>query len=294
MKKPSPKANLPTEPPYFSDQISAAERFYLRLNPADPAPLTIISGGAEHCRPEYTIQRPGFPHPIIEFVARGTGQLTLRGQTTPLAAGSIFTYGRGMAHHISCTPQQPLTKYFVVLSGKAGRDLMHECRLAPGTVGRVSHPEQIQQIFEDLIKHGRDDHPDRHRMCAMVAQYLIIKIGDLAVPGDTASTSRAFTTYQRCRQYIGDHYLTIKNLNDVAEACHVDRAYLCRLFQRFGREQPGHYLLHLRLNRAADLIQNSELMIKEVSDKLGFSDPYNFSRAFRRAFGVPPGHLRTP
>ena len=92
----------------------------------------------------------------------------------------------------------------------------------------------------------------------------------------------------------GDHYLTIKNLNDVAEACHVDPAYLCRLFQRFGREQPGHYLLHLRLNRAADLIQNSELMIKEVSDKLGFSDPYNFSRAFRRAFGVPPGHLRTP
>ena len=130
-------------------------------------------------------------------------------------------------------------------------------------------------------------------MCAVVAQYLIIKIGDLATPYGEASISRAFATYQRCCQYIGDHYLSIRNLNEVAEACHVDPAYLCRLFQRFGRERPSRYLLHLRLNRAAELIQNSNLMIKEVSDQLGFSDPYNFSRAFRRAFGVPPGHLRT-
>ena len=283
---------MKTEPTYFSDQVVSAQRFYLRLKPSDPAPLTVISGGVEQCRPEYTIHRTGFPHPIIEFVARGAGRLTLRGRSHPLTTGTVFTYSRGMEHRITCEPGQPLTKYFVVLSGKAGRDLMHECQLSPGSVGRVGQPEQVQQIFEDLIRHGRDDHPDRHRMCAMVVQYLIMKIGDLATPCGETSTSRAFATYQRCRQYIGDHYLAIRNLNEVAEACHVDSAYLCRLFQRFGRERPSRYLLHLRLNRAAELIQNSGLMIRAVSDQLGFSDPYNFSRAFRRAFGVPPGHLR--
>ena len=292
-KPPRPeKGGALDEPRYFSDQVSSAQRFYLRLNPADPLPLTVISGGVEQCRPEYTINRAGFPHPIIEFVARGAGQLELKNKTHPLVAGTVFTYSRGIAHRITCDPTQPLLKYFVVLSGKAGRELMNECRLPPGTVGRILHPEQIQQIFEDLIRHGRDDHPDRHRMCAGVTQYLIIKLGDLAAPGGEAGSSRAFATYQRCRQYIGDHYLTLRSLNEAAEACHVDLAYLCRLFQRFGRERPGRYLLHLRLNRAADLIQNSDLMIREVSDSLGFSDPYNFSRAFRRAFGVPPGHLR--
>ncbi len=283
---------MKTEPRYFSEQISAAQRFYLRLNPADPAPLSVISGGVEQCQPDYAIHRAGFPHPIIEFVARGVGRLKLQDRTFPLTMGTVFTYGRGVAHDITCDPGQPLTKYFVVLSGKVGRDLMHECQLAPGRVVRVGHPEQVQQIFEDLIRHGRDDHPDRQRMCAVVAQYLIIKIGDLATSFGEASTSRAFATYQRCRQYIGDHYLAIRNLNEVADNCHVDPAYLCRLFQRFGRERPSRYLLHLRLNRAAELIQNSDLMIREISDQLGFSDPYNFSRAFRRAFGVPPGHMR--
>lgn len=284
----------PVEPRYFSDQVFSAKRFYLRLNPSDPAPLTIISGGVEYCRPEYMINRPGFAHPIIEFVARGEGRLELRGKAHPLTAGSIFTYSRGMPHRITCDPDQPLTKYFIVLGGKAGRDLLTEYRLAPGTVSRVIHPDQVQQVFDDLIRHGRDDHPDRHRICAMVAQYLIIKIGDLTVPSAGTSTSRAFATYQRCRRYIEDHYLSITNLGEVAKACHVDLAYLCRLFQRFGRERPGHYLLHLRLNRAAELIQNSDRMIKEVADELGFSDPYNFSRAFRRAFGVAPRQLRAP
>lgn len=292
MSKPHPKSAGPLEPRYFSAQVLSAQRFYLHLDPFDRGPLNVISGGVEACRPEYSIHRSSFPHPIIEFVARGKGLLRLNQQEYPLTAGTVFTYSRGMNHHISCDPRQPLTKYFVTLSGKAGHDLMQACQLAPGTVAGVRHAEQVQQIFEDLIRHGRDDHPDRHRICAMVVQYLIIKIGDLAIPGGGSASSRAFATYQRCRQYISDHYLTLHNVSEVAAACHVDPAYLCRLFQRFGRERPGNYLLHLRLNRAAELIQNSALMIKEVSDQLGFRDPYNFSRTFRRTFGVPPGHLR--
>lgn len=292
MSKSGPTSRGVHEPRYFSDQVFSAQRFYLRQDPVDRGLLNVISGGVEACRPEYAIHRASFPHPIIEFVARGKGQLRLNQRDYPLAAGTVFTYRRGMPHHITCDDREPLTKYFVTLAGKAGHDLMQECKLAPGTVMRLRYTEPIQQIFEDLLRHGRDDHPDRRRMCAMVTQYLIIKIGDLAVPTAGAGHSRAFSTYQRCRHYISDHYLTLRNVNEVAEACHVDPAYLCRLFQRFGRERPGNYLLHLRLNRAAELIQNSALMIKEVSDQLGFSDPYNFSRSFRRAFGVPPGHLR--
>lgn len=291
----SPTTPAPAaEPRYFSHQVSSAQRFYLRLKPADSSALTVISGGVEYCRPEYTIDRPGFPHPIIEFVAEGAGRLTLRDRTHSLAPGSVFTYGRGIPHLITCDPERPLTKYFLVLGGRAGRDLLHECQLTPGTVRRVVQPEWIRQVFEDLIRHGRDDHPDRHRMCAIATQYLIMKIGDLTAAEATTPSSRAFTTYQRCRRYISEQYHTIRSLGEVAAACHVDLAYLCRLFQRFGRERPGRFLLHLRLNRAADMIQNSDLTIKEVAGSLGFSDPYNFSRAFRRVFGVPPGQLRNP
>ena len=42
---------MKTEPTYFSDQVVSAQRFYLRLKPSDPVPLTVISGVVEQCRP---------------------------------------------------------------------------------------------------------------------------------------------------------------------------------------------------------------------------------------------------
>jgi AraC-like DNA-binding protein len=127
-------------------------------------------------------------------------------------------------------------------------------------------------------------------MCTVALQYLVMKIANLAIPHDQIAP-HAFATYQRCRKYIEENFLQVHTLREVATACHIDLAYLCRLFQRFGRQSPFQYLQHLRMNRAVDLLQNSNCMVKEVAQELGFSDPYNFSRAFKRVFGVYPGHL---
>ncbi|MDD5262917.1 MAG: AraC family transcriptional regulator [Methylacidiphilales bacterium] len=279
------------EPRYFSAQVSEAKRFFLDLNPASMGELAAVSGGCEHCQPDYSIKRSGFPFTTIEFVARGLGRLWLNGRIYDLTPGTVFVYGRNIPHQMQSDAQNPLVKYFVLFDGRSRRELMKECQLGHGRVLRVAHPEQIQQVFEDLIRHGRSDHPRRVRICTVALQYLMMKIGDDALPyGKTVG--RAFATYQRCRQFIEEHYTEVRSLREVADACHLDLAYLCRLFQRFGRERPNRYLQHLRLNRAAELLQQSERAIKDVAAELGFSDPYNFSRAFHRNFGFPPGRIR--
>jgi AraC-like DNA-binding protein len=279
------------EPRYFSAQVSQGRRFFLDLNPRSRRGLTVVSGGCEHCLPDYEIKRAGFPFSIIEFVARGTGRLWLGNQEYVLMPGTVFVYGPHFHHLIRSDAKNPLVKYFVAFTGPANRKLPNLFQLVPGRIVCVAHPDQIQQVFDDLIRHGRGDHPDRERMCTVALQYLMMKIGDVAVPyGETAG--RAFATYQRCRQYIEDHYAKTRGLQEVADGCHINLSYLCRLFQRFGRERPFRYLQHLRLNRAAELLQHSGRLVKEVADELGFSDPGNFSRAFQRAFGLPPERVR--
>ena len=282
---------LPVEPAYFSTQVSAARRFYLQLNPGRSRPLAVVSGGCEQCRPDYEIRRSGFLFPTIEFVARGAGTLRMKGQAYELGPGTVYVYGPRVSHHIRTDPRQPMVKYFAVFSGRVGTQLLTDCQMAPGAVRRTTHPEQLQQVFDDLIQHGLSDHFDRHRLCTVALQYLIMKTGDLAMPYGQGAT-RAFATYQRCRQFIAEQGLHKQSLRDVAEACHVDLAYLCRLFQRFGRQSPYQYLLHLRMNRAVDLLHSGGKLVKEVAEELGFSDPGNFSRAFRKMFGVSPDYLR--
>lgn len=278
-------------PRYFSDQITDARRFHLRSFSPSGRALRVLSGGLERCRGDYDINRPGFPHPILEFVAAGSGQLVMNEERFELGPGTVFTYGRGLPHRIMSDARRPLVKYFVVLAGDRARERLAEHGLAPGRVVRVAEPDRVRMVFDDLIEFALGDRIAREVACTRTLQYLLLKISHLVVPvGRRAAL--AFATYERCRAYIETHLPEVTEIREVARACHVDSAYLCRLFQRFGRERPFHYLQHLRMNRAAALLQTSDRLIKDIAVDLGFSDAANFTRAFRRWYGVPPQTLR--
>jgi AraC-like DNA-binding protein len=56
---------------------------------------------------------------------------------------------------------------------------------------------------------------------------------------------------------------------------------------------PARLLLRLKLERAEALLRYRGLQVKEVSDALGFTNPFHFSRVFRRHRGVPPSASKT-
>ncbi len=278
------------EPKYFSTQVSEARRFYLELHPAAKRQLRVVCGGWERCRPDYDLERPGFPHLSIEVVCGGMGTLTLAGREYALTPGTVFVYGPGVAHRIRASRKHGLAKYFVAATGEEARELFEECHLAPAGVVRVRHPAELLRVCDDLIARGLGDHANRRRMCGVALQYLLMKIGDLSVPEDAPATA-ALATYRRCRAFIEENFLSLHSLRETAAACHVDSAYLCRLFRRFRRQPPFQYLQSLKMNRAVDLLQDGRLNIKQTAQELGFSDPYNFSRAFKRVFGISPGRF---
>lgn len=63
----------------------------------------------------------------------------------------------------------------------------------------------------------------------------------------------------------------------------------------FGRsigETPGAYFLRLRLNAARRLVVDTGLPMADIAARTGFSSAAAFSRAFSRAFGSSPSHMR--
>jgi len=54
---------------------------------------------------------------------------------------------------------------------------------------------------------------------------------------------------------------------------------------------PARLFLRLKLQQADLLLRTRDLRVKEVSDELGFANPYHFSRVFRRHFGRSPSKI---
>ncbi len=278
-------------PEFFSHQVSEADWFYLDNYARAHQPLNVVCGGWEHCEPDYRINRLDFPFYSIEFVARGKGDLKICDNSHRLRPGSVFTYGPGVPHFISTEAAEPFVKYFVDFTGPKAKTMLRKYSLAPGSVVRISSPDAILRVFDDLISNGNTGSRFSSPICATLVQHLMLKIAETVVLEDRGSTA-AFTTYQRCREFIRDNAMRLRTLKQVAEQCRVDEAYLCRLFRRYDDQSPYEYLMRLRMNIAAQRLKKPDVLVKQVAYELGFTDPFHFSRAFKRVFGLSPGAFR--
>ena len=278
-------------PDFFSPLVSEARRFYLDLNPPPNSGLAVVCGGVEHTAPGYAIHRTTFPFFSLEYVVRGTGTVKLRDREHRVQPGRLFSYGPGISHDITAEPGQPLMKYFVDFAGRRAKGLLADCSLAPGRVSQVFPPTALQAVFDELIRCGLAATRHTSEICVRLLECLTLQIADSHAPMEGAERL-AFTTYQQARAHIQEHFRRLKTLEEISAECHVNNAYLCRLFRRYDHQSPYHLLLRLKMNIAAKQLHQPGALVKQVAEEIGFSDPFHFSRAFKRVFGLSPDAFR--
>ncbi len=80
--------------------------------------------------------------------------------------------------------------------------------------------------------------------------------------------------------------------NVLAERLKINVSYLGRLFKSSMGTSPIAFLSQTRLNRAARLLNKTDMRVSEVGKEVGLSDANYFSRRFRSYFGVSAREYR--
>ncbi len=91
-------------------------------------------------------------------------------------------------------------------------------------------------------------------------------------------------------QDISDSNLDIPQL---ARNLAMSRTQLYRKIKALTGQSPSIFIRNIRLQKAKELLQTTELNISEIAYETGFSDLSHFSRSFKDAFGVSPSDLKT-
>jgi AraC-like DNA-binding protein len=85
---------------------------------------------------------------------------------------------------------------------------------------------------------------------------------------------------------------TYPSLEDIAAQLHVSTRTLMRKLKAEGSSYQA-LLDELRQERAAWYLQHTRLSVEDIAARLGYADTSNFSRTFRRWFGITPVQMRT-
>ena len=91
--------------------------------------------------------------------------------------------------------------------------------------------------------------------------------------------------------FIRDHYQSDISIHEVAQYSGIGERYLRKLFANHLSLSPLDYLNQVRINKAIELLRNTEMSIKEVSFSCGFKSPQYFSRMFKQQVGITPREL---
>ncbi len=279
------------KPNFFSKQVTESRCYYFDVSGKTKTPLAVVCGGLERCRSDYVIDRNDFPYHAIEHVVEGSGELKINGESYAINPGMIFSYGPGIPHIIRSDPDNMLLKYFVDFTGPAVMLLLKNISMEKGGIARISNPQIIAGIFEQLQYAGISRGKNSGRVSALLLETLVLLIQETMFSGHETANFAA-STYHRCREHIGRHFNSIKTLDEISGSCGIDKAYLCRLFKKFSGTSPYSHLMKLKMNSAAVRLKTSDLTLKSIALENGFKDPYHFSKAFKRTYGISPDAFR--
>lgn len=93
----------------------------------------------------------------------------------------------------------------------------------------------------------------------------------------------------------------LKNLEDesfdanaLSVAVAMSRAQLFRRLKASTGNSPGYYIKTIRLDKAKELLETTDITVSEAAYKTGFNSPSNFTKVFSEKYGITPSQFRRP
>jgi len=88
-------------------------------------------------------------------------------------------------------------------------------------------------------------------------------------------------------------YASDLSLDDIARRVASSRRQLQRAYAEIGRTTFRDHLTAVRMTRAAEMLTGRGLTVREVAHRVGYRQPAQFAKAFRRHHGVSPSAYRS-
>ncbi len=107
-----------------------------------------------------------------------------------------------------------------------------------------------------------------------------------------ATVERRRTLFLDAVCIIDEEYYEKLALDDVARRVATSRRQLQRAFAEAGETSFRAYLQRVRMERAAELLRGSPAPVNQVASAVGYRQPAQFAKAFRRHHGAPPSAFR--
>ncbi|MBE6561849.1 MAG: helix-turn-helix transcriptional regulator [Ruminococcaceae bacterium] len=250
--------------------------------------VAVKSCGHIFARQGRTIDRPhGRDDWLIFYISHGQERFCFQTEITAGEGSFVIFRPREKQQHV-CISDKVSEFYYVHFTAPENFD---PCGLSTSTVYTADGSTRIIDIFEEIIREAQMKQPCHGQICAcrMLELLAQLKRGTLesGIQSREHMDKIAFAVELMHREYSER-----KSLDEYAVICHMSKYHFLRTFKNITGCSPVEYRNAIRLEHAKEMLEDGNLSVGEIGEKLGFSSASYFCDAFKRKTGLSPVRYR--
>lgn len=239
------------------------------------------------------------PHPegsldcVLHYCVAGKAWCEIGDRRWDVAEGNVLLLPAKVPHKYGDSKDGPWTFHWIHFRGNMALEL---CQLL-GT----SEQQPILQLKVDSENLACFDELYQWMEMAHTYDNLVAASGSLLRFLSLANTKRYLTNQptQKTKDHISETVRFMEtnlkeqlSLKKLAKIAHMSPSHYCTVFKKRNCCPPIEYFQRLKIQKACDLLTQTDLQVRQIALNLGFDDPFHFSRLFKSFVGVSPTQHR--
>lgn len=243
----------------------------------------------------YVLKQQGCDYAMLLYCTEGEGWYRIDGRRYPLRKNQYAVLPPEVPYELGADNENPWTIYWLHFKGRDCRCYCpdgHAPRdIQPGSESRI---QERLNLFEELYQSFSLAYTIDYMRYTSACLHHLLASFLYAEPYDStrSRTDHGLSFSGQVIRYMEEHIGHRPSLEELAAHFRYSPSHFSMLFQRETGMSPIGYLLKLKIQRACQYIELSDLKIREIAQILGFDDPAYFSRLFTRIMGIPPSAYR--
>lgn len=226
---------------------------------------------------------------IIIYCVEGEGWISVNGKKNKVYSNQFFIIPQGVAHAYGCSDKNPWSIYWLHFSGSLASqfyDPSPETKtIAPSKVARID--DRIQ-LFEEIIQNLEMGYSQENLAYANICLWHFLASFKYISQFRQIRKIRENDIVEDAIFFMKEHLKRRLTLEKLAKEAELSASHFSLVFRKKTGRAPMDYLIHLRIQKACQLLDATGLRIKEVALHVGYDDPYYFSRIFKKVMSLSP------
>ena len=220
---------------------------------------------------------------VVLVCTAGGGWCRVADVTHPVLAGQAVVIPPAVAHSYGSDRDDPWTLWFVHLDGSHLGEVLGACGMTGAApVRTVPDLYRVASLMDEIVGTMERDVSTSSLLAASGAAWHMLTLLAALVGGD----DQRISVIEEARDYLRGNFAEKVSVTSLARKAQISPSHFAALFKRHVGFPVLKYQTQLRMSRARELLDTTDLTVSGIARQVGYDDAFYFSRQFRSVHGT--------